>query len=279
MKKIGILYICTGAYSVFWKDFFDTFEQNFLPNIEKHYFVFTDAEEIYMEDECERVKRYYLETQPWPLVTLLRFHTFLSIEDELKEMDYLMFSNSNMICENKVLVEEFLPREEKGETLSFTEHPGYKDSKMKNVPFDRNPNCTAYIPYNCGEHYVIGAMFAGESKAFLTMSRTLRDRINEDLKKNVIAKWHDESQINRYIVGRTIRLLSPSYCYPWGMKVEYQRKISAVSKQDKFDVNTFKGVYQESRKNPVKSAITRVINKRNVLYIWDCICHKSLDVI
>lgn len=28
MAKIAILYICTGKYVVFWKDFFDSYEEN-----------------------------------------------------------------------------------------------------------------------------------------------------------------------------------------------------------------------------------------------------------
>ena len=35
-KSIGVLYICTGPYVLFWKDFFESFEKNFLPNIEKN---------------------------------------------------------------------------------------------------------------------------------------------------------------------------------------------------------------------------------------------------
>ena len=38
--KIGIFYICTGKYSIFWKGFFDSCEQFFLPQVEKKYYVF-----------------------------------------------------------------------------------------------------------------------------------------------------------------------------------------------------------------------------------------------
>ena len=48
-KSIGILYICTGPYVLFWKDFYESFEKNFLPSYEKRYYVFTDAEEIFAE--------------------------------------------------------------------------------------------------------------------------------------------------------------------------------------------------------------------------------------
>lgn len=34
-KSIGILYICTGPYYLFWEDFYNSCEKNFLPNYEK----------------------------------------------------------------------------------------------------------------------------------------------------------------------------------------------------------------------------------------------------
>lgn len=49
IKSIGILYICTGPYALFWKDFYESFENKFLPSYEKKYYVFTDVEEIFAE--------------------------------------------------------------------------------------------------------------------------------------------------------------------------------------------------------------------------------------
>ena len=43
MNKVAVLYICTGKYDVFWKDFYISYEKYFLPDCEKHYYVFTDA--------------------------------------------------------------------------------------------------------------------------------------------------------------------------------------------------------------------------------------------
>lgn len=36
MKSIGILYICTGPYYLFWEDFFKSFEAKFLTDYEKN---------------------------------------------------------------------------------------------------------------------------------------------------------------------------------------------------------------------------------------------------
>lgn len=80
MTKIGMLYICTGKYTVFWPEFYRSFEEKFLPGCEKEYFVFTDAPAIEYED-APRVHRIYQEAYPWPYSTLKRFSIFLTHED------------------------------------------------------------------------------------------------------------------------------------------------------------------------------------------------------
>ncbi len=93
--KIGILYICTGKYSIFWKKFYSSMEKNFIVDAEKHYFVFTDSPDIEFEKENRRIHRIYQEDLGWPNNTLMRFHMFLKQEKELVNMDYLFFFNAN----------------------------------------------------------------------------------------------------------------------------------------------------------------------------------------
>lgn len=276
-NSIGILYICTGPYILFWKDFYESFEKKFLPEFQKKYYVFTDADDIYAQ-ENELVKVIKIEPQPWPLITLFRFSTFLKVENDIKDCDYLMFSNANMICDEIITPEEFLPRE--NEILSVTSHPGYFGKNKINFPYERSKKSNAYIPWNCGKNYVIGAMFCGRSDAFIKMSKTLKHNIEEDLKKNVIAKWHDESQLNRYIVNKPgVRVLEPMYCYPYGMDVSYPRKISAVSKEAKFDVKSFKGQYfaQQSVARKMLGNIKRkVLLKERFMLLYDTIRQASV---
>ena len=83
--------------------------------------------------------------------------------------------------------------------------------------YDRNPRSTACIPYGLGKYYVCGGVNGGEAAAFLQLCHTLDARIRRDLQRNVIALWHDESQINRYILFRKdFRVLTPAFCYPEG---------------------------------------------------------------
>lgn len=46
MRKIAILYICTGKYEELFDDFYESSEKYFFQNDYRHYFVFTDSERI-----------------------------------------------------------------------------------------------------------------------------------------------------------------------------------------------------------------------------------------
>ena len=283
-KTIGILYLCTGPYRLFWDDFYSSMETNFLPETEKRYFVFCDDLQSLKGryGDNGRVRLFHLDAMPWPLITLLRFRYFLSIEDELSGCDYLMFSNANIACEQTVSEAEFLPRKDTGENMSFVRHPGFWHKPACNAPLERSRRSLAYVPYNCKTPYVIGAMFAGEAGAFLRMSHVLNDRIEADLKKNVIARWHDESHLNRYVANRTdCRLLGHDYCYPCGFDLPVERKLVAVDKASKFDVVGFKGMV--GKPTDFKEFMHKVYNKLKGLgYIQqlrDSLLNRHIEVL
>lgn len=213
--KVGILYICTGRYQVFWPDFYENFSRYFMPECEKEYFVFTDAERIAFEEE-PRVHRIFQPAKPWPMSTLTRFDAFLEIEDQLKALDYLFFANANLFCMRTVQPEELLPDAAKGQTLTAVCHLPYYGKPPMFHPYDRNPKSRACIPYNCGEYYVAGGLNGGTAADYLAMCRELKARIDEDLARGVIAKCHDESQLNRLVAEQPqrFRVVGPLYCVP-----------------------------------------------------------------
>lgn len=281
-ETIGVLYIATGPYIAFWNRFFDTFEEFFLPKTEKHYFVFTDSREFYQSDH-PRVHVKPLKSEPWPLPTLMKFHTFLEYEEELAAYDYLYQSNANIICLKTVEEAEFLPRKEKGERLMLTLHPGYAGKHKIYRPYDRNKKSLAYVPYNCGETFVFGAMNGGTAEGYLEFIRKLDENIVEDLKKGVIAKWHDESHINHGIIGRSdYRILPPAYCYPVGFDVPGDKIITGVEKKTVFDVDSFKGVYHEEKKG-ISYHVRRLVRGTKYVLLpllgllWDSLLRKKVN--
>lgn len=201
MTKVAVLYIATGKYTVFWPEFYESAEKYLLKDCEVHYFVFTDADDLTGAQE-PRVHICPQEAYSWPFATLRRFEIFLKQEQALKAFDYIFFFNANAQLMQPVTQEMFLPRAEKGEKLLVVQHPSFYAKPNYEFTYDRNPRSTACIPYGMGRYYVCGGVNGGTAEAFLKLCHTLDAHIRKDLHKNVIALWHDESQINRYILFR-----------------------------------------------------------------------------
>lgn len=282
MSKIAILCICTGRYAVFWDKFYYSFEQNFLPQSEKHYFIFSDDKKL-----CElgnpRVHVSYLESEPWPLGTLLKYHRFLTLEHELCKYDYIYQTNINMECIEQVKEEEFLPQET-DKPLFFTRHYGYHNTRKCYYPYDRNRKCLAYIPYNRGQIYVYGAMNGGCAKEYILFMKELDDRILLDLAHGVIAKWHDESHVNHYVAShKDYKILPSDYCYPEGEGMPRDTRIMAIDKKNFFDVSTFKNGGEETQ-NKI-TLLYRIKCKlgpmsrtllTNMMYCRDCVLGRKI---
>ena len=248
MATIGMLYICTGKYTVFWPEFYETFSRNFLPGCKKEYFVFTDAPSIAHEDD-PAVHRIAQPAYDWPLSTMKRFAIFLTQEKALEQLDYLFFFNANLTCREVITPEEFLPRAQQGEQLLLVQQPGFWNKKPMFYSYDRNPKCTAYIPYNCGRDYVSGGLNGGTSAAFLAMCKELDRRTEQDIHNGVVPLWHDESQLNRYAAEHpgSYRLLTPAYWYPEGWQMPFEQKIIVRNKSRYFDVAAVKHHAQHTR--------------------------------
>lgn len=237
MGKVAILYICTGKYTVFWPEFFSSYEKNFLKKSEVHYYVFTDADKLEGE-ETGRVHKKFQKKLGWPNDTLMRFHMFKTIEDELKSYDFIYFMNANCECVAPVTEEEFLPQDK---NLVVVKHPGFYNKTPLEFTYDRNPKSTAYIPEGEGNVYVCGGINGGTSSAFIELIDTLVHNIDEDKKNGIIALWHDESHINHYILNRhDYRLLSPSYCFAEGWDLPFEPKIVVREKSRYIDVDLVK---------------------------------------
>lgn len=224
--KVGILYICTGKYIRFFRDFFQSSEEFFLPSCEKNYFVFTDGyDDLFTHDRVMRVQQNQLG---WPYDTLKRFHMFCNIEELLAVMDYLFFFNANMLILKRV-GEEILPC--KGnDWFVGVNHPGYCSVGNDKFPYERNKKSSAYIATGHGKWYFQGCLFGGRTKEFMEMAKQLALNIDQDEKKNIMAKWHDESHLNNYFLNKKTKLLDPGYAYPESLSLPFEKVIVQIDK-------------------------------------------------
>lgn len=255
--KIAILYICTGKYDVFWRDFYISCEKYFLPNSDKKYFVFTDAEELYAANENAGIYKIYQKRLGWPYDTLMRFELFSHIEDELIKFDYVFFFNANVLFLRTVNEEELLNDEKE---LFVVAHPGWTKCSKYFLPYERNKKSTAYIPYGKGSQYFMGGVNGGTSASYIKLIKTLKRNIQTDLDNHYIAKWHDESHLNRYMIDiQNYRILSPSFGYPEKWVMPYEPIVLIRDKDLVFNTSNVKG-YVSSWVN-IKKIIRGWINR------------------
>lgn len=208
-KTIGIFYICTGKYSIFWEGFYRSAEQYFCSDMRKEYFVFTDQE---ISPRTDRVHIIHQEKLGWPFDTLMRFHMFNRIKEQALALDYLFFFNANMVFLKKVSPQYILPTEQ--ERIVGVKHPFYYGG-TEGAPFETNVQSTAYTDYQKARNYVAGGLSGGIAQDYMAMSAMIADRIDLDQQHNIIAVWHDESHINAYFAANPqFKILNPGYIVP-----------------------------------------------------------------
>jgi len=195
--KIAVMYICTGKYECFWDGFYRTSEQFFYPDIDKHYFVFTESARI-MGQKYNNVSYIYQKKTGWPYDTLLRFHWFAMVQDQIAQYDYCYYCNANSLFTGPVS-QELIPLPSREKPLIFWCHTAHFDHYSSNdITTERNPGSTAYVGPDvpCRQHG--GGFLGGTGEAFLKMTLELRDNIQADLNNGIIAVWHDQSHIIKY---------------------------------------------------------------------------------
>lgn len=221
MMKVGVFYICTGKYSIFWNTFHESAERYFLPGIETHYFVFTDDKNIRPSD---RIHTYYEEPKGFPMDSLLRFDLFLKIEQDVMDCDYLFFFNSNIQFQKEVAPDMILPTAAENGLVGVL-HPGYyaKQNSLM-LPYEKRRQSTAYIPYKSTEtyQYFMGGLNGGTREAYYELIRICSANIHKDMEQDIMAIYHDESHFNCYVHNKTIKELSPSYGFPEDAQLPFE---------------------------------------------------------
>ena len=210
--RIGIIYLAIGIYDEFWKDFYPSCERYFCPDAVKGYEVFTDSERL-LALELDNVTCYPMENKGFIRNVCAKSECICSIAEKLEqEYDYVFFLNGNFKYTEAIHTDEIIPLEEDNflTALSFS---FYRNRGSAELPYDRNPDCQAYIPYGKGTRYYQGGLYGGRTREVIRMSEWIKNKIDHDLSRKVIARWHDESYVNRYLLDKNPKLLDETYAF------------------------------------------------------------------
>lgn len=217
--KIGLLIIATNKYIQFLQPLISSADKFFLNNQNVTYYIFTDK-----NIQIETTRELFIidtEHKDWPYMTLNRYKIFKENYKQLSKMDYIYYCDADMRFIDSVDKEIISDR-------VVTIHPGFLGER--GTPEVREESLACVRPEE-EMTYFAGGFNGGSSVEFLKMSTTLAERIQDDLSRNVIAIWHDESHFNRYMIdNKPTLILDPGYCYPESWKLDYHKRLLALDK-------------------------------------------------
>ena len=220
MKKVGLLVIATNKYTRFLQPLISSADEFFLNDCEVTYFVFTNKD-IDIQSSRNLVK-IDVNHKEWPWMTLGRYKIFTESSDRLSEMDYLYYCDADMRFVGDVGDEILSER-------VATQHPGYYD--RRGTP-ETNPLSLACVYDHEEMQYFAGGFNGGTSNEYLKMANHISNNIDIDYSKGLIAIWHDESHLNRYMIdNKPTKILDPSYCcIEWWIDCPFGRRLLALDK-------------------------------------------------
>lgn len=210
--RIGVVYIAIGMYEAFWKEFYPTCECFFCPDARKGYEVFTDSD--YLQSlRFRNVSWHPVENRGFIRNVSAKSEFICSIASVLKQKyDYIFYMNGNYKFVEPIGSDEVLPAAG-NDFLTALSFDLYKNNPVDSLPYDRNPNCHAYMKPGTGKRYYQGGFYGGRSEEIIRLSEWCMKYIREDLNNKIIARWHDESYLNRYLTGYRPRILNETYGY------------------------------------------------------------------
>lgn len=226
--KICIVTIATNKYIQFVERLLTDVENYFLKGNEIQCLLFTDQE----IETSENIKVSYIEHKPWPEPAMKKYNYINSESQYLKSFDYIYLFDADVAIVDEVGSEVL-------EDLIGVLHP-YKILEDKSTyPYEKRKESTAYVEDKEHDKYYAAAFVGGKATTFLKMAKVISERVETDEKNGIIAKWHDESHLNKYFNENPPTVLSPSYMFPeeliGNQHYPFFPKIVALKKESSFN--------------------------------------------
>ena len=232
--KIAIVFIGTNKYLDFLPKYYENIEKYFLPNTEKIILAFTDGE---LDETPDNLRVYKQEHLDWPYITLKRFSIINKARQTIEGCSHLVFIDADALVVADVTEEEFFTDKpyfgvhHPCHALGMPPHTEYPGA------FETDTNSRAHVtPEDDTSMYWQGCLWGGKVPEVLDMIDELDDRVEEDLSNEVIAKWHDESQLNRFYIENKdeVHTLGPEYAYPevFDQYCNFEPKIVHLAKEN-----------------------------------------------
>jgi len=253
--------VATNIYFEYWKKMVQSADERSTESDQITFFVFTEQiekiEAFSKTLKNVRVKGYEVKPYRWPDATLLRYQIFSEKYPNL-DTDVLMHLDADMIFASNPW--EKIRQLVANSQVCLVQHPGFWRSKgLSRVVFylrypltaykdlrmtirvggigawEMRPQSAAFVPRECRNQYFCGGTWFGPRHDIGEMLKGLSNQVSEDENNGMIAKWHDESHLNKWANENRHTVSSPELCfdetYPQLKKLK--PSIIAVRKKEK----------------------------------------------
>lgn len=239
MTSLGVVSIATGEkYRGYWFDLIQSFKASSANFGRIQFYLLTDERDSAIKFASQigmKLEVFEIPSYGWPEATLLRYQEILKQKEFLKE-DILMYLDADMLVLNDF--ESTLHPQSWKSGIALVAHPGYWRPSGTDLLryFLKNPfnllsdvihfartgglgtwetrrEFRAFVPRKERKTYVCGGTWLGRRDEFLKMVKSCSETVDDDLENGLVAKWHDESHLNKWLSQNRATILTPSYCF------------------------------------------------------------------
>jgi histo-blood group ABO system transferase len=207
VADIALIVIATGAaYHPYIRPLVASAQEFFPPH---EVLLFTDSREVFAVS-----RQVWIKDLGYPRATLMRYHAITSEAEWLSKFEHCFYTDVDMRFVSPISRDELA-----SEGITATEHLGYANrmpSRFWNFvsPVSETRE-TSTACLKTVDKYFCGGFVGGRTPEFLKMSSVIQKNVDTDTENGVLAVWHDESHLNRYLADTPpARILPPSFCYP-----------------------------------------------------------------
>lgn len=175
----------------------------------------------------------------FPLASMVRY---LAIREVSHEAEYICYIDSDMKIESPRDLDDAIRKSSK---VTLITHPGYaideankrqiglkesfaillrRVSLGSNGDWEARRKSTAFVQRHKRTNYFAGGLFFGPSQGIRDLAEVCWEWTEQDLRAGIVAKWHDESYLNRWASENEHDQAGTEFChfdFPWllGSKV------------------------------------------------------------
>jgi hypothetical protein len=231
--NVAYLSIATNQYVHYWASMIESANLVFGQNDAVSFIVFTDqkdfCESIAVTHPNLHISVVQIESLKWPEATLLRYKIYSKFAHGI-DADVLCHIDADMLFLANPY--EFLVPSDWKKGVALVAHPGYFRNSKNGVSlqqrckdlfrmirtgglgtWETNRKSTAFVRRRKRNVYVCGGSWMAKKENFISLISNLNRSTEEDYENGVMAKWHDESHLNRWASENEFTILSPSFCY------------------------------------------------------------------